>query len=502
MKLNSLLKSVLLYSSLLVLQAQELTLDPFQLANSSLECHASIFQINITFLMTGQQKGLKNNINSAVYDIFMSIISICGYDESIEELALVFGFTKEKVIKVIECFGEKIPVVSVDKMPALKKYEKIIFISILALLLFISVIGNTILLFFLTQIKFSQNMCKRSHSSSASVKFSENSKTETSTRTSRQFKVTDVFFILIAVFDILFAVYILPLQMSDALNDGVWQFTDYACSVYSYLNYLMLAINMITLMTIAIDRYSRIVANSSSQREKSQNLKTILNKITCSNGLNNDPKVATLTTYLWMVVLVTVSCLICLPYLIYSEKTAVVMGPNCFSITEDYMCVNSWRNNEFAGHIYKIVLFVFVYIIPIIVLVTSYVKISIKLNYSKQNLTRFYKKRLIKLLIIDFVLYLICWFPFLIWMIFLCLRDLGVIKIEIEFGFQYYVFNLLFMGPIINVSLKWIFRTLCSLKRFKMDVNRKKSKANLFKSIATVTPVTPIINNDCSFSHS
>jgi hypothetical protein len=82
-------------------------------------------------------------------------------------------------------------------------------------------------------------------------------------------------------------------------------------------------------------------------------------------------------------------------------------------------------------------------------------------------------------------------------MIFLCLRDLSVIKIEIEFDFQYYVFNLLFMGPIINVSLKWIFRTLCSLKRFKMDVNRKKSKANLFKSIATVTPV---INNDCSFS--
>ena len=85
-------------------------------------------------------------------------------------------------------------------------------------------------------------------------------------------------------------------------------------------------------------------------------------------------------------------------------------------------------------------------------------------------------------------------------MIFLCLIDLGLIGLQIEFDIQYYVFNLLFMGPITNVSLKWIFRTLCSMKRFKMDVTgRKKSRANLFKSVATVTP---IVNLEPSFNQS
>jgi hypothetical protein len=486
---NSLfLKLFSLHSVLFVFQAKKFELDSFQLTNSSVECHL-LYQFNISYLIVAPQSGPKN-IDSAIYDIFLSIIEICGYDESIEELASFFGFTKEKIVRVIDCFGQKIPVVKVNKMPALESYQKIIFITILGVLLVVSVIGNSVLLFFLTQSHFVGKLCKKGRDFSTC---------STENNSSKKLKVTDVFFMLIAFFDILFALYILPLQISDALNDGTWRFNSISCSVYSYLNYLMLVINMLILMSIAIDRYSRIVINSVSRKEQHRYIKKILNTITCSKSLN-DPKVATFTTYLWLLALVAVSCLICLPYLIYSEKTAIVLGPNCFSITDDFVCLNSWRNNSSAGHIYKIVLSIFVYIFPIVILVYSYVQISITLNYSTQNLTKFYKKRLVKLLIIDFVLYLVCWFPFLIYMIFLCLKDLGVIGLQIEFDIQYYVFNLLFMGPITNVSLKWIFRTLCSMKRFKMDVtSRKKSRANLFKSVATVTP---IVNLEPSFNQS
>ena len=446
------------------------------------------------------QPGDKLFHNSDIYHIFTLIVGVCGYDEAIFQLATALEISQAQAIKVIDCFGDKIPVVWVTTTPYLMLYEKILFVSVLGLFLLISVVGNLSLLFYLTRmrnlfkwiiLKCNRVAPKNQPTISPSSHGGANSP--------ETFKVTDLFFINCAVFDLLFALFIVTIQIADVLNDGMWSLNDFACKSYAYLNYVMLSINMITLMSVALDRYSLIVVNCVTTSSETKGcFKKLLNKITCSKTLHsmNEVYMVTVKTYAWIFVFILTSFLISVPFWVFTEKTSVVKGDHCFFITDDYMCINSWRNNEIGGSVYKIVFFILVYMVPMCTLVFCYGSISCKLSKKSlpdagngnptarhQSLS---KKRLIKILIIDSVFYVVCWFPFLVFMLYLCIADL--LKIKIDFNFQWYAFNIMYLGPICNVALKWIFRALCSLNRLKKSLHRDSDDPR-FKSVGIATPI-------------
>lgn len=148
-------------------------------------------------------------------------------------------------------------------------------------------------------------------------------------------------------------------------------------------------------------------------------------------------------------------------------------------MTENKQCLNLWPGNHNFESIFKIIFIILIYQLPGIVVFFCYVSISCRLfakkattldssTTSQAAVSRIKEKRRIaKLLIVDSLFYVICWFPFSLWILYSCLNDLYHFS-DLTLRQSIHVFFYLYMGPVANVSLKWIFRAIGSWPRIRL----------------------------------
>jgi hypothetical protein len=425
-----------------------------------------------------------NNCTLTGIDLYNFFIQVSN-KYSIEEVAKFFYKTVENMEKVILCFGDKIPVINLDRLPEFNRTEKLINIIFLGIFSVSSLIGNLFLLILLMPFnkysnRFSNRKKKFNLNSRSSDPNSSNLNGYANKSSSSSSIVMDIYFWSSAFFDLNWSLIVIPFHLSLIVNNGKWKFGDLTCKIYSYFSYLILCMTSFTLLTISVDRYISIVLATNSANSESKkcfsslgslfSLKKYSSSLTKSNIDQIKYK-----AFMLLTIFCFSSLLLALPYLLYTNCHAIVLGSNCLLMTDDYICLNIW-SNKIGEYIYKIIFFIFIYIFPGLALFYSYTSIALKLFFKKSvgfgqsaEFRKKSKKRVIKVLMFDCLFYIIAWFPFSFWALVSCFNSF--IKFyNTSLSKELPIFIYLYTITISNVSLKWLGRVLSMWPRIKKQL--------------------------------
>lgn len=397
-------------------------------------------------IKTAQEKA---NFDILIFNYFLNLTNIF----TLEEIAMALNMTPSRVEKIILCYGGQIHSVKISKLIKINDIWKIAYTIILSVLIFLSIIGNLSSIIFLNPFKLKLKCKKR-----ASI------------------KVIDIFFWNSSIFDLFWSILVTSCQIILVLNNGFWTFNSVFCKFYGYFTYLILTVNSLTILALAFDRYCIVMINQ-QESESQQGFNKFLASLKCSkaknfkNGVNSISK----KTYIWLVGMIIFSFFLNIPYYKFSEKYFVIEGNTCLDISDNFICMNKWKDSK-TENAYKILAMNFNFIIPGVLITYFYFKISIFLFRKKKIgdghgiLYRIkHRERIIKILLIDCIFYVFCWYPFSIWIIVTCISDLFDLEL-FSFESSIFFFTLFYIGPITNVSLKWIFRFLGIYKKFKINI--------------------------------
>jgi len=442
--------------------------------------------------------------NEEIYALLLTISS----QTSIEQIAAILNVDVWKVRNMILCFGNKVPTIAFKVQPVFHLVEKLFNAIFLSVLLLLSICGNLSLLFYLKP--FSLKAFLKRHCSwmfkndlayiNKTLSDRHNHQCSTSTCNSTT-NITQLLFWLCALFDLIFSIFVTPFQIITTLNDGLWIFNEITCKLYAYLTYVILCFTSLSIITVSLDRYLSIFFDLRYSTNKKFVFIKHIQKVMGSISFK---------TYIFIFLVILSSFLFSLPYLIYTTNAMVVNGTTCVDVTRHFICLNRW-NDVIEENVFKIVFILLIFVLPGLLLAYSYGSICFKLFFKKNisienKLTQAHaassntnkkRRRIVKILILDCLFYIVCWFPISGWTLSKCINVLLHI-FDLDITKEISIFNYLYLGLITNVSLKWIFRLFNYWSKIKDLFERIFFKFQSFFHLRNKTsPMTsPLSSND------
>ncbi|KAL9984548.1 hypothetical protein ACROYT_G006854 [Oculina patagonica] len=195
-------------------------------------------------------------------------------------------------------------------------------------------------------------------------------------RNPRMRSVTNLFIANLGVADLTVTLINVPITVTYSALD-FWPFGAFLCKAFPYILGITVFSSVGTLIAIAADRYRAIVH-------------PLLPRIRTRHAIM-------IIAAIWIVALIYPT-----PLLIYQK------------LTEDEMCSEEWPSDQ-ARKIYTVILFVALYLIPLIAISVLYFLICHNLNTSEssaQEGSRRARKSVIRMLVIVVVLFSVCWLPY------------------------------------------------------------------------------------------
>jgi hypothetical protein len=444
--------------------------------------------------------GENSRKNEEIYALLLSISS----QTSIEQIAAILNVEVWKVRNMILCFGNKVPTIAFKVQPVFHFAEKLFNAIFLSILLLLSICGNLSLLCYLkpfnlkTFLKRHCSLLFRNDLTYMNKNIPERNNTPIPKCNSTA-SITKLLFWLCGLFDLVFSISVVPFQIITTLNDGFWIFNESTCKLYAYLTYVILCFTSLSIITVSLDRYLSIFFDLRYSSNKKFVLIKHLQKLMGSISFK---------TYIFIFLMILFSFLFSLPYLIYTSNAMVVNGTTCVDVTKHFICLNRW-DNMIEENVFKIVFILLIFVLPGLLLLYSYGSICIKLFFKKNNsiennLTSTHvgssnkkRRRIVKMLIVDCLFYIICWFPISGWTLSKCIN--GLLHIfDLKITKEISIFNYLYLGLIANVSLKWLFRLFNYWSKIKDQVENLFFKLhNFFHHKNKTSPIiSPLSSND------
>nr|QVK45905.1 G protein-coupled receptor [Proales similis] len=406
--------------------------------------------------------------------IFQELLNLSSI-YSLESVATVLGMNPNRLQGVINCFGELIPVLSLDKRPTLNPTLKAFFQFLMVIQLVVSVAGNSVILIFLGPIKFKLSRNWRHNSTDVKKNLVDK----------RTIKITHVLFWFSALFDLIFSISVLPLQFISVTNDGHWILSDLWCKIYAYMTYAVLTFTSFSMVAISVHRFVAIFldARHTPLRPRASKSIQLVKQFLSAN------------VYLILAAIIGCSLLFSLPYLLYTQKWQLQIGPTCLHLSDHFICANSLAQQGIGLDLgYKISFVVMVCILPGLVLSLLYGLISYKIFFKKnmvceRNARNQFRKRIVKILVSDCLFYIICWFPLAFWVIIASTNDIYHWfrpDTDLELSIVYF----LYLSCFTNVSFKWVFRVFSYWSKLRLDIAQLISllQTNYFKVSSAISP--------------
>ncbi|XP_061175447.1 QRFP-like peptide receptor [Saccostrea echinata] len=207
--------------------------------------------------------------------------------------------------------------------------------------------------------------------------------------------VTNMFFISLAISDILIAGFNIPVNLLYTFNT-VWTFGEALCKTISFATSVNVVASIMTLTVVALERYYAIC----------HPLKI--------RYLKSNTRVLVLMFVVWILALAVSS-----PFLFVqkiAERLQHLNGPPYLKVVE--VCVEHYEKMEME-EVHTLVQFVIFFCVPIGVMFFAYGNIAHQLWIRKPigdshdlEKSMQQKKRIIKMLIVIVLVFLICWLPF------------------------------------------------------------------------------------------
>ncbi|CAH1246450.1 NPFFR2 [Branchiostoma lanceolatum] len=208
--------------------------------------------------------------------------------------------------------------------------------------------------------------------------------------------VTNLFILNLAISDLLVAVFCMPFTLVDNLLHGN-PFGDVICKLQPLVQGISVGASIFSLTAIAVDRFQVIINPREPKMSKCRAVQII--------------------TAIWVF-----SALIMWPQaLVIENKEEILLG---YQNQTMQFCDEQWPSDEY-NQAYTVMLFIVIYIGPLLLNVYLYIRISLRIWYKPNpamaasrsskmsNLTQVSKKRVrvIKMLITVLVLFAVCWLP-------------------------------------------------------------------------------------------
>ncbi|XP_062612037.1 QRFP-like peptide receptor [Saccostrea cucullata] len=207
--------------------------------------------------------------------------------------------------------------------------------------------------------------------------------------------VTNMFFISLAISDILIAGFNIPVNLLYNFN-SIWTFGEVLCKTISFATSMNVVASIMTLTVVALERYYAIC----------HPLKI--------RYLKSNTRVMVVMFVVWILALAVSS-----PFLVVQkigERLHHIDEPPFLEIVE--VCVEHYENPDME-EVHTLIQFVVFFCVPIGVMFFAYGNIAHQLWIRKpigdsQDLEKSMqqKKRIIKMLIVIVLVFLICWLPF------------------------------------------------------------------------------------------
>lgn len=424
------------------------------------------------------------------------------------EIGMAFNKSGSLMEKIILCYANKIEFITFfDGEPQVSSVMKHLVSTILIICFFASFFGNFSIIMILFPFKNIFARFKNKYIVSAQTIQSNQSTNHQEPNVKSC--TSELFVFSSSIFDFLFTIAILPFHVVTLLNDSHWIFGEIACKLHFYITNLVLCITSIIIVTISLERYYSIVQKNSPI---SVNVSCCLVdrillgcRLRQTSRSSSSKYVAILLVAYW-----TASLGIVIPYFLNTRHLAIILSTvdprgGCWDMTDYYWCYNVWSNTQ-AESIYKMFYWSIVFILPGIVLIYSYGRISWYLfvrkpvgNGNSADWRVKSKRRVIKILICDCLFYVLCWYPYSIWSVILSLNGLlNFIEDNYDLN-QLFTINIyLYSIALLNVTLKWIIRIYSSRSRIQIKfINYLRRLSRFGFRLNTTQTVRPMTQN-CS----
>uniref|UniRef100_UPI00358EEC3A neuropeptide FF receptor 1-like n=1 Tax=Myxine glutinosa TaxID=7769 RepID=UPI00358EEC3A len=258
----------------------------------------------------------------------------------------------------------------------------------------------------------------------------------------RMCTVTNAFILNLAVSDLLVGIFCMPITLIDNLIMAGWPFGAFTCKMSGLVQGMSVSASVFTLVAIAIDRFRCIVYPFKP--------KLSITKASC------------MTVVIW-VLAASIMCPSAAMLTVVRVEDHVILYSNDLNDTAPvYSCREAWASKS-LGRIYTTVLFVNIYLTPLVVIITLYTHIGLRLcstigfpgshaNRECEGRTTISKKKVkvIKMLIIVALLFMLSWLP--LWTILMFL-DYSVAENEHRDLINIYVFPFAHWLAFFNSSV-------------------------------------------------
>ncbi|XP_054854292.1 neuropeptide FF receptor 1-like [Eublepharis macularius] len=222
-------------------------------------------------------------------------------------------------------------------------------------------------------------------------------------KSARMRTVTNLFILNLAISDLLVGIFCVPTTLVDNLITG-WPFSNTICKMSGLVQGMSVSSSVFTLVAIAVDRFRCIVYPFKPKLTLFQALNTI--------------------AVIW-VLAITIMCPSAVMLTVAQLEDSYIVYENNQSIAYPlYSCYEAWPDGEMRK-VYTTVLFVHIYVAPLILITFMYSRIGFKLYRSSGPVSRHQvvsedrcgtvvsrrKVKVIKMLILVALLFMLSWLP-------------------------------------------------------------------------------------------
>ncbi|KAM6986495.1 neuropeptide FF receptor 1 like 1 [Aplochiton taeniatus] len=230
--------------------------------------------------------------------------------------------------------------------------------------------------------------------------------------------VTNLFILNLAISDLLIGVFCVPTTLIDNLVSG-WPFGQITCTMSNLVQGMSVSASVFTLVAIAIDRFSGIVYPFRHRMRPATAFLTIV--------------------FIWVLAFVIICPLAATLTVIRLEDTYMVHDNHTYPV---FVCFENWPRPQIR-QIYTMVIFVHVYLAPLLAISIMYGCIAAKIypNLRKVGVGHTRRARcqnrskVIKMMILVAVLFMVSWLP--LWTLMLLTDYSDMNKQQIDFLSSY-----------------------------------------------------------------
>ncbi|KAL2099981.1 hypothetical protein ACEWY4_004375 [Coilia grayii] len=230
--------------------------------------------------------------------------------------------------------------------------------------------------------------------------------------------VTNLFILNLAISDLLVGVFCVPTTLIDSLISG-WPFDQLTCTMSNLVQGMSVAASVFTLVAIAVDRFTGIVYPFRHRTRPVMALFAIF--------------------FIWLLAFAVISPSAATLTVTHYENAYMEQGNRTYPL---FVCYEDWPRPEMR-RIYTTVIFVHVYLAPLLLISVMYgciaAKLSTKLRQTGQAETRRVRSRrrvrVIKMLIMVALLFMLSWLP--LWTLWLLADYQDLDRQQIDFLSNY-----------------------------------------------------------------